>query len=73
MAKISEQRRKELLEHYGKKKRKETLPTYLELQSRLLERHPNVKGNCGICKMTVGGVEKPQPYPCASLQRLGVK
>jgi len=66
--------REELLSQYGKqrRKRKEQLPTYLEIQSRHLERHENIKGYCKICKEIVDGVEGPQVYPCASLQRVGL-
>jgi len=66
--------REELLAQYGhqKRKRKEQLPTYLEVQSRHLERHTNVDGNCVYCREIVGGVEHPQTYPCASLRRVGL-
>ena len=66
--------REELLSQYGpqKRKRKEQLPTYLEVQSRHLERHVEVDGNCIMCKEIVDGVERPQAYPCASLRRVGL-
>jgi hypothetical protein len=66
--------REELLAQYGpqRRKRKEQLPTYLEVQSRHLDRHANVDGKCVMCKEIVNGVEQPQAYPCASLRRVGL-
>lgn len=66
--------RKELLEQYGvqKRKRKEKLPTYQEVQQQHLERHKNVNGNCVQCKEIIGGVERQQIYPCASLRRVNL-
>jgi hypothetical protein len=66
--------REELLTQYGpqKRKRKEQLPTYLEVQTRHLERHAEENGNCIMCVETVDGVEQPQKYPCASLKRVGL-
>jgi len=74
MAKRTTKSRQELLEMYGPqvKVKKAQLPTYIEVQNRHLERHPNVDGNCGVCKELVNGVEQPQAYPCASLQRVGL-
>jgi hypothetical protein len=71
MAKLT---REELLAQYGqqKRKRKEQLPTYLEVQSRHLDRHAKVNGNCVMCTEVVDGVERPQAYPCASLRRVGL-
>jgi len=74
MSRDTAKKREELLAQYGpqSRKKKAQLPTYLEIQRRHLERHPNVNGNCGICKELIDGVEQPQAYPCASLQRVGL-
>ena len=71
---MSKLTREELIAQYGpqKRKRKEQLPTYLEVQSRHLDRHAEVDGNCIMCKELVDGVEQPQAYPCASLRRVGL-
>lgn len=66
--------REELLAQYGpqKRKRKEQLPTYLEIQRRHLELHENVDGYCVRCKEVVNGEERKQKYPCASLKAVGL-
>jgi hypothetical protein len=66
--------REQLLLQYGpqKRKRKEQLPTYLDVQSRHLERHAEVDGKCIMCKEIINGVEQAQDYPCASLRRVGL-
>jgi len=66
--------REELLKQYGvqKRKPKEKLPTYAEVQQSHLERHKNVDGFCIQCKQVIGDVESRQPYPCASLRRVNL-
>jgi len=66
--------REELLKQYGvqKRKSKEKLPTYAEVQQGHLDRHKNANGNCAVCKEVIGGVEKQQAYPCASLRRVNL-
>jgi hypothetical protein len=71
---MSKPTREELLAQYGpqRRKRKEQLPTYLEVQSRHLDRHAELDGNCILCKELIDGIEQPQKYPCISLRRVGL-